>query len=82
VSTNDAHTQEIRELANRYLAASARGDWTKVCATLSAGERRYFDRLARSREAAFRANATKVGRREDRRATPRWMKVGPTSRPV
>jgi hypothetical protein len=67
VSTNDSRTQEIREVANRYLAASARSDWTMVCATLARSERRHFDRLAGSCEAAFRANAEEVGRRQLRR---------------
>jgi hypothetical protein len=67
VSTSDPRTQEIREAANEYLAASARGDWTTVCATLARSERRYFDRRAGACEAAFRANAERVGRRELRR---------------
>ena len=37
---------EIRQVANAYLKEFARGDWSGVCATLAASERRYFDRLS------------------------------------
>jgi hypothetical protein len=67
VATNDPRTQKIREVANRYLSATAGRDWTAVCATLVPSERRHFERLAGTCEEAFRTGAVEAGNREVRR---------------
>jgi len=61
-ATPEPASQEIREIANRYLAAFARSDWAGVCATLVPSERRHFDRRAGSCERAF--SFPKTPRRE------------------
>ena len=67
VSTNDPRTQEIREAANRYLSATARADWSAVCATLARSERGYFDRLGGSCEAVYGADSRRKAVRRERR---------------
>ena len=63
MATNDPTTQEIREVANRYLAEFARQDWAGVCTTMAPSERRYYDRHGDSCVNAFRRNAKRVTRR-------------------
>ena len=79
-ATPDATELEIRQAANAYLKAFARGDWTGVCATLVASERRYFDRLAGSCERPFRDIARKAGkrgRRQMRDSLASAIRIGP-----
>jgi hypothetical protein len=64
-ATPDPTELEIRQDANAYLKAYARGDWTGVCDTLVPSERRYFDELGGRCEHVFR-QTVRVSRRERR----------------
>jgi hypothetical protein len=80
VATNDPAEQEIREVANRYLAAVAAKDWPAVCATLAPSERVYYLRNAGSCEAAFRSRADELGddgRRLLRDSRASEIRIGP-----
>jgi hypothetical protein len=61
-STPEPPSQEVREVANRYLAAFAARKWGEVCATLVPSEQSHFDRLAGSCERAFRASGARQSR--------------------
>jgi hypothetical protein len=79
-STPDPTELEIRQVANAYLKAFAREDWSGVCATLAASERRYFDRLAGSCERPFRQGgreAGKRGRRQLANSLASAIRIGP-----
>jgi hypothetical protein len=77
-ATPEPTSQEIRQAANRYLAAFGRSDWAGVCATLVPSERRHFDRRAGSCERAFAATeATKRERRLLRNSRAGEIRIGP-----
>jgi hypothetical protein len=62
-ATPDPTEQQIREVANAYLKALSRRDWTAACATLAESEQRYLERLGKGRcERVFRDG----GRRADK----------------
>jgi hypothetical protein len=68
-ATPEPREQQIREVANAYLKASSRADWTAVCATLARSERRYFERLGDGKcERVFRAGGRRMGKRDSERA--------------
>jgi hypothetical protein len=52
--TTEPTQLEVRQAANAYLKAFARGDWKGVCDALVPSERRYFDNLTGSCERGFR----------------------------
>jgi hypothetical protein len=68
-ATPEPTEQQIRQVANAYLKALSRRDWTAVCATLAKSEQRYFDRLGDGKcERVFRASGRRMGKRDRARA--------------
>jgi hypothetical protein len=80
VATSDPTKQEIRELANGYLAAIAAKDWSGVCKTMAPSERVFYLREWGSCEKAFRSRADDVGaygRRIFRNSRAAEIRIGP-----
>jgi hypothetical protein len=68
-ATPEPTEQQIREVADAYLKALSRRDWSAVCATLARSEQRYFDRLGDGKcERVFRAGGRRMGKRDRERA--------------